>query len=246
MTMESSPPPIPPPSWDVPAPPFRPGVEEDYSGRSYEEALKISKKIDEQIAISKKAMERKKQSVQILLLGQSESGKSSVLKMLLRGSQVDDLLGMQAANLQNLPENYVMKFWMYHAMTWPQISYVAEDHKGRIVGYVLAKIEESNDDDKDKEPIHGHVNSISVLRSYRRLGLAKKLMLLSQKAMHDVYKAEYVSLHVRKSNKAAIGLYRDTLGFEVAKVEKKYYGDGEDALSMRLNLKDDPAQDKLS
>lgn len=40
--------------------------------------------------------------------------------------------------------------------------------------------------------------------------------------MSSIYKAQYVSLHVRKSNKAAIGLYRDTLGFEVAKVEKKY------------------------
>lgn len=40
--------------------------------------------------------------------------------------------------------------------------------------------------------------------------------------MASVYKASYVSLHVRKSNKAAIGLYRDTLGFEVAEVEKKY------------------------
>lgn len=29
---------------------------------------------------------------------------------------------------------------MYHALTWPQISFVAEDHKGRIVGYVLAKM----------------------------------------------------------------------------------------------------------
>ncbi|KAG6914967.1 N-terminal acetyltransferase A complex catalytic subunit ard1 [Tephrocybe rancida] len=128
-------------------------------------------------------------------------------------------------------------------MTWPQISYVAEDHKGRIVGYVLAKIEDgSEEQDNNKNgtptPTHGHVNSISVLRSYRRLGLAKKLMLLSQEAMAGVYKAEYVSLHVRKSNKAAIGLYRDTLGFEVEKVEKKYYGDGEDALSMRLSLKD--------
>ncbi|KAH0584728.1 hypothetical protein H2248_008001 [Termitomyces sp. 'cryptogamus'] len=148
------------------------------------------------------------------------------------------MMGMQAANLQNLPENYVMKFWIYHAMTWPQISYVAEDHKGRIVGYVLAKIEERNENENEPQPVHGHVNSISVLRSYRRLGLAKKLMILSQQAMKEIYKAEYVSLHVRKSNKAAIGLYRDTLGFEVAKVEKKYYGDGEDALSMRLELKD--------
>jgi ribosomal protein S18 acetylase RimI-like enzyme len=40
--------------------------------------------------------------------------------------------------------------------------------------------------------------------------------------MASIYKASYVSLHVRKSNKAAIALYRDTLGFEVAKVEKKY------------------------
>jgi len=73
--------------------------------------------------------------------------------------------------------------------------------------------------------------------------------------MASIYKASYVSLHVRKSNKAAIALYRDTLGFEVAKVEKKYCksrchqryallngrvpvdGDGEDALSMRLSLK---------
>jgi N-alpha-acetyltransferase 10/11 len=73
--------------------------------------------------------------------------------------------------------------------------------------------------------------------------------------MASIYKASYVSLHVRKSNKAAIALYRDTLGFEVEKIEKKYCksndfstgrffalilcldGDGEDALSMRLSLK---------
>jgi hypothetical protein len=30
---------------------------------------------------------------------------------------------------------------MYHALTWPRISFVAEDHKGRIVGYVLAKMQ---------------------------------------------------------------------------------------------------------
>ena len=29
---------------------------------------------------------------------------------------------------------------LYHALTWPQLSYVAEDHKGRVVGYILAKM----------------------------------------------------------------------------------------------------------
>ncbi|KAB5595304.1 N-terminal acetyltransferase A complex catalytic subunit ard1 [Ceratobasidium theobromae] len=123
---------------------------------------------------------------------------------------------------------------MYHAMTWPQLSYVAEDHKGRIVGYIMAKMEE---DRKEGEEPHGHVTSISVLRTYRRLGLAKKLMMQSQEAMATVYRAKHVSLHVRKSNRAAIGLYRDTLGFEVAGIEEKYYADGEDAYAMRLSLK---------
>jgi peptide alpha-N-acetyltransferase len=40
--------------------------------------------------------------------------------------------------------------------------------------------------------------------------------------MSTIYKASFVSLHVRKSNMPAIGLYRDSLGFRVAKVEHKY------------------------
>ena len=28
----------------------------------------------------------------------------------------------------------------YHALTWPQLSYVAEDEKGNIVGYILGKM----------------------------------------------------------------------------------------------------------
>ena len=46
---------------------------------------------------------------------------------------------MQKANLTCLPENYQLKYYMYHIMTWPQLSYVAEVN-GRIVGYVLAKM----------------------------------------------------------------------------------------------------------
>ncbi|KAJ7466456.1 acyl-CoA N-acyltransferase [Mycena latifolia] len=161
--------------------------------------------------------------------------------MNIRLAKAGDLLAMQAANLQNLPENYSLKLWIYHLITWPQISFVAEDAKGRIVGYVLAKIDDPTESDDSgaahEGDIHGHINSISVLRTYRRLGLAKKLMLLSQGAMITIYKASIVSLHVRQSNKAAISLYRDSLGFRVAKVEVKYYADGEDALSMQLALR---------
>ncbi|GLB42578.1 putative G protein alpha subunit [Lyophyllum shimeji] len=66
--------------WEAAAPPFRHGADDDNLARSFEESLRISKEIDEQLLESKKAMEKKKKSVQILLLGQSESGKSSVLR----------------------------------------------------------------------------------------------------------------------------------------------------------------------
>jgi len=56
--------------------------------------------------------------------------------------------------------------------------------------------------------------------------------------MAESHRAHYVSLHVRVSNNAALRLYRDTLGFEVEKVESKYYADGEDAYAMHLKLQD--------
>ena len=120
------------------------------------------------------------------------------------------------------------------------------------MGYILAKMSvlffdtvfrrsprfREEDVGPDDQP-HGHVTSISVLRSYRRLGLAKKLMVQSRKsrqtataplihicnqeeAMATIYRAAYVSLHDRRSNRAALSLYRDTLGFTVKDIEKKY------------------------
>lgn len=83
---------------------------------------------------------------------------------------------------------------------------------------------------------HGHITSISVMRTHRRLGIAEKLMKQSQRAMVETFGAQYVSLHVRMSNVAALRLYRDTLGFKNERVEKKYYADGEDAFAMKLDL----------
>jgi N-alpha-acetyltransferase 10/11 len=54
--------------------------------------------------------------------------------------------------------------------------------------------------------------------------------------MVETFGAQYVSLHVRVSNKAAIHLYTKTLGFDQDKTEASYYADGEDAYSMRLDL----------
>ena len=122
-----------------------------------------------------------------------------------------------------------MKYYYYHLLSWPQLLWVAEDFDGNIVGYCLAKMEE----DERTQPRHGHITSLSVLRTHRKRGIATALMRSAQREMADVFEAEYVSLHVRQSNKAAFHLYSVTLAYEVHDVEKAYYADGEDAYDMR-------------
>ena len=58
----------------------------------------------------------------------------------IRMATTNDLIDMQQTNLWCLPENYQMKYYFYHLLTWPQLLWVAEDYDGRIVGYVLAKV----------------------------------------------------------------------------------------------------------
>ncbi|CAL1606127.1 unnamed protein product [Knipowitschia caucasica] len=151
--------------------------------------------------------------------------------MNIRNARPEDLMNMQHCNLLCLPENYQMKYYFYHGLSWPQLSYIAEDENGKIVGYVLAKMEE----DPDDVP-HGHITSLAVKRSHRRLGLAQKLMDQASRAMIENFNAKYVSLHVRKSNRAALHLYSNTLKFQISEVEPKYYADGEDAYAMKRDL----------
>ena len=124
-----------------------------------------------------------------------------------------------------------MKYYYYHLLTWPEISFVAENEFGKIIGYVLCKLEEENPND-----IHGHVTSVSVLKPYRQLGLAEEMMRLAESALRTFYPCKYVSLHVRIGNEAAVRLYKDSLGFVIHSTDKAYYADGEDAFAMRKIL----------
>lgn len=54
--------------------------------------------------------------------------------------------------------------------------------------------------------------------------------------MEHCYNAKKVSLHVRKSNRGAIRLYEQVLGYSVDSVAKGYYSDGEDAYLMQVEL----------
>ena len=112
-------------------------------------------------------------------------------------SYIDLLPSIQTCNITNLPENYFLKYYLYHALTWPQLSFVAvvrprggykpgptgagiagniSGEYPKVVGYVLAKMEE---EPADGNP-HGHITSLSVMRTHRRLGIAERLMRMSR------------------------------------------------------------------
>lgn len=58
----------------------------------------------------------------------------------IRKFEVSDLQKIQSCNLMSLPENYQMKYYFYHYIAWPDISWVAETSDKKIVGYVLVKM----------------------------------------------------------------------------------------------------------
>lgn len=148
----------------------------------------------------------------------------------IRQATAEDLIQIQTSNLWCLPENYALKYYMYHYLTWPQLLHVAEDHKGHIVGYVLAKMEE------DASPPHGHITSLAVLRTHRKCGIATNLMKQAHLRMQESFGAVFCSLHVRYTNMAAKHLYSETLGYKVTDIEKGYYADGEDAYAMKCTF----------
>src|SRR5579872_1587160 len=100
--------------------------------------------------------------------------------MNIREARLVDLIGAQGVNLTCLAENYPMKSYWSHYMSWPGLHFIAEesscDSKSaafqrddrKIVGYVLVQADES------KKSIL--ITSIAVDRSARSLGIATKLL----------------------------------------------------------------------
>lgn len=91
-------------------------------------------------------------------------------------------------------------------------------------------------EEDESKPPHGHITSLAVLRTHRKRGIATALMRRSQIEMEQVFGAEFVSLHVRKSNRAAFHLYAETLKYAINDIERGYYADGEDAYDMRCTF----------
>eukprot|EP00341_Mesodinium_pulex_P015713 CAMPEP_0116981096 /NCGR_PEP_ID=MMETSP0467-20121206/59489_1 /TAXON_ID=283647 /ORGANISM="Mesodinium pulex, Strain SPMC105" /LENGTH=123 /DNA_ID=CAMNT_0004675223 /DNA_START=164 /DNA_END=535 /DNA_ORIENTATION=- len=90
--------------------------------------------------------------------------------------------------------------------------------------------------EEDAEIPHGHITSLAVAKTNRKCGFATKLMKMAHARMQEAFGAQYCSLHVRYTNRAAFHLYSETLGYKIDDIEKGYYADGEDAYAMRCEF----------
>lgn len=78
------------------------------------------------------------------------------------------------------------------------------------------------------------ITSVAVAPEFRRQGIAENLMFQFIRWLPDI--TESIFLEVRKSNSAAIALYRK-LGFEQVSIRKRFYSfPEEDAVIMKKDL----------
>ncbi|MGN0702105.1 MAG: ribosomal protein S18-alanine N-acetyltransferase [Lentihominibacter sp.] len=103
----------------------------------------------------------------------------------------------------------------------PRAFYVVAEHTGQVVGYAgLWWIEDE-----------GHITNVAVMPGFRNRKIAEGIIrtLIEHTAAAGM---RHYTLEVRRSNRAAIGLY-EKFGFEVEGVRKGYYKfEKEDALIM--------------
>ena len=155
-------------------------------------------------------------------------------QFMIRRFQHSDLEQVMEINRVCLPENYSSFFFLDLHKKFPATFIVAEED-GEVVGYVMCRIETGLPGFRVFGIRRkGHVVSVAVLPKHQRKGIGYALMEETMKAMVG-YKAKECYLEVRTSNTAAVNLYKK-MEFEIGRIMRNYYADGEDAYVMRRNL----------
>jgi len=155
----------------------------------------------------------------------------------LRRFRPRDLDQVVHINQTCLPENYSNGFYMDLYERFPETFIVAE-MDGRVIGYIMSRIE-GGFPGLGFRPFNsvkkGHIISIAVLPEYRHKGIGGALVNEALHSMVARHGARSCYLEVRASNKSAVNLYQE-LGFEIERMVKGYYSDGENAYIMSRKL----------
>lgn len=157
---------------------------------------------------------------------------SDIKPITIRRCTLDDLEAVIDVNERELPEDYPYFFYKSILDNYPESFLVACDENGKIIGYIMWRVEKTPAITSLKLINKGHLVSIAVLKNYRRLGVATALLSNSMKNLKK-YKIDEFVLEVRVSNLTAINLYKN-FNFATHSIKDKYYRDGENAYFMTL------------
>ncbi|MHA2400814.1 MAG: GNAT family N-acetyltransferase [Promethearchaeota archaeon] len=153
----------------------------------------------------------------------------------IRRCTQEDLDGVIEVNEKELPEDYPYFFYKSILDNYPESFLIAQNSSGKIVGYIMWRVEKAPSLDSLRYINKGHLVSIAVSNEYRLKGIAKQLLSNSMLAIKKYKIHDYV-LEVRVTNYNAIRLY-EQFKFQIANIKKNYYRDGENAYYMTLNAK---------
>jgi ribosomal-protein-alanine acetyltransferase len=111
------------------------------------------------------------------------------------------------------------------AFTKQQLTYLLTDYNtirlaafvnGKIAGFVIAHV------DIERKVLFGHIITVDVTPTYRRQGIAQKL-LQETEATFKGHGIKECRLEVREDNAVALNLYRK-LGYKKVSTLGRYYG----------------------
>jgi len=161
-----------------------------------------------------------------------EASKNSLAT---RKARMSDLPEVIEINRQELPENYSPDFFREMLEEQGDFFFVEED-RGKIVAYVMCRREAGFSPFGEYFSLspRGHVVSLAVRSTHRRMEIGRSLMRMVHEAMKNVGIRESY-LEVRTDNAPAIALYK-SMGYEIRKTIGAYYMDGTDAHIMVLRL----------
>jgi len=157
-------------------------------------------------------------------------------QIIIKRCKVKDLDGVIEVNEKELPEDYPYFFYKSILDNFPESFLIAHNINGKIIGYIMWRVEKTPSINSLRYVNYGHLVSIAVSEPYRRKGIASSLLTNSMLAIKKNKIKKYV-LEVRVSNYSAIKLY-EKFKFKIESIKKNYYRDGENAYFMTLDIND--------
>ncbi len=146
----------------------------------------------------------------------------------LRPASLDDLLAVERIERRSFADPWTVVALAQELVPSRLRSPLIAEVNGGVAGYLMAW----------RTPDQLHILNVAVDPHYRRKGIGAMML---RSAMADARRGgmREVTLEVRRSNTAALAMYR-AHGFQEAGVREAYYPDtGEDALVLSCPLLDD-------